>query len=151
MPTYKKGDLYVAARVHVVRDGKNEKGEPIKITKEIAPGQMVSETDLTAKEVEGIQKREQSKGALRAPTFEEMQAMDAREESNKAAEAIREAQNEQEELTAEQRAERDELIARQNARNAEELQKLNEKHSKERAAAEDKTQKAAVKAGGAKK
>jgi hypothetical protein len=151
MPNIKKGDLYVAARIHVLRDGKNEKGEPIKVTKEIAPGQMASETDLTAKEIESIQKRTQTKGVLRPPTFEEMQAMDAREEQQAGAEAVRAAEQEQADLAAEQQLERDRLAAEQRAADEKERVRLEAEQAKERDAAAAKAQKAGQKAGGAKK
>lgn len=132
MPTYKKGDLYVASVIHVVRDGKNEKGEPIKVTKVIDPGQMASDTDLSAKEIEGILKRNQSRAVLRAPTFEEMQAMDAREEQKAAADAVRASDQEAADLAAEQKFEKDKLAAEQRASNEEEQRSLDAEQAKER-------------------
>jgi hypothetical protein len=152
MPTYKKGDLYVASVIHVARDGKNEKGEPIKVTKVIEAGQMASDTDLTAKEIEGILKRPQGKGVLRPPAFDEMQAMDTREEQRATADAVRTAEQEAADLAAEQKFEKDRLAAEQRASNEEEQRKLEAQQAKERDKVAADAQKAGAKAAaGAKK
>lgn len=148
MPTYKKGDLYVASVIHVLRDGKNEKGEPIKVTKVIEAGQMASDTDLTAKEIESIQKRQTTKGVLRPPTYDEMQQMEARKEQQASADAARTAEQEEADLAASQKFERDQLEAEQRAADEKERVKLEAEQAKEREAA---AAKAAKEAGAGKK
>jgi membrane protein involved in colicin uptake len=142
----KAGDLYIATVIHVLRDGKNEKGEKVKVTETVQPGQMVSDTDLTDDEVKDLMRH---KGVLRAPTFDEQQQMDSREERGAAADAVRTAEDERTRLAAEQQAEKDRLAAEQAAEAEKERQKLEADQAKERDRVAAEAQKAATK--GAKK
>jgi len=144
MPKGKAGDLYIASVIHVQRDGKNEKGEKVKVTETIQPGQMVSDTDLTDEEVKDLLRH---KGVLRAATLEEQQLMDSRDERKAAAESVQETEQERERLANEQQIEKDRIDAEARAEADEKKRKLEEKQAKERDALAAK----ASKASGAKK
>jgi hypothetical protein len=124
----KTGDLFLNSDVHVRRGGTDEKPN-IVIVK---GGRLVSETDLTTKEVDDVKKH----GVLRAPTLEEIQASENRDENESAAEAQRAAADDAAELAAEQKIEKDRLESEQKAEAGKARQKLEEKQAKDRADAE---------------
>lgn len=142
MSKTKAGDLYIASVIHVARDGKNEKGEKIKVTETIMPGQMVSDTDLTADEIKDLKRH---KGVLRPPTAEEMEAMETADERKSQAEAVKTAEQERTDLAAQQDLERQELEASQKAEDEKQKAKLAAEQAKERDAVAAKAQKAGAK------
>lgn len=128
----KAGDLFLASTVHVMR-GTKEKPETV-----VIPGnRMVSETDLTEKEIESLIPHK----VLRAPTFEEIQAAEARPDAEAAQKAAADAEAERVKLLQEQQFEKDELKAKQDKEAAEEKAKLEADQAAER-------EKAAAKAAG---
>jgi hypothetical protein len=129
MAKSKAGDLYIASVIHVLRDGKNAEGKPAKVTETIQPGQMVSDTDLTDAEVKDLMRH---RGVLRAPTVDEEQQMDSREERQAAADAVRESEDERVRLANEQEAERQRLDAEQRAGAEKERLRLKAEQAKER-------------------
>lgn len=105
MPKVKKGDLYIAQTLHVRRPMENEEGKKVPTIVPIAHGQLVSETDLTDKEIESFMPH----GVLRAPTYEELQEMEARKDAKTGAEAQAEVEAERVRLEQEQEIERQRL------------------------------------------
>ena len=129
MSKAKAGDLFLASNVHVMR-GSKEKPETVVIP----GGVMVSETDLTEKEIESLKPHK----VLRAPTFEEIQAAEARPDAEASAKAAAEAEAERVKLAQEQQFEKDQLAAEQAQKTADEKAKLEEQQAKDRDAAEKK-------------
>jgi hypothetical protein len=124
----KAGDLFLASTVHVMRDGKDAKGDPIKETVVIPGNRMVSETDLTDKEIESLKPHK----VLRAPTFEEIQAAEARPDAEASAKAAAEAEADRIKLLEDQKFEADQLKAEQDKKAAEEKAKLEADQAAER-------------------
>jgi hypothetical protein len=84
----KTGGLFIGSVLHIRRGNrKDDEGKTVPNIVTIAHGQMVSDTDLTDEEIESLSPH----GVLRAPTSEEMQAMDAAEEQKSAAEEVKAA------------------------------------------------------------
>lgn len=141
MSKSKAGDLFIASVIHVRRGTKDHP-----VTETIQPGQLTSDTDLTAEEIKDLRRH---KGVLRAPTFEELQEMDTREERQKAAQAVRDAEQERADLADEQELERQRLLAEQRVADEKERVRLETEQAKERAKVEADAAKAGAK--GAKK
>jgi hypothetical protein len=128
MSKTKAGDLYIASVIHVRRGTKDHPEIQI-----IQPGQMVSDTDLSKEEVDDLKRH---RGVLRAPSFEEIQMMDSRENQRAAADAVRESEDERVRLAAEQETERQRLEAEQRADAEKERVRLQADQAREREAAE---------------
>lgn len=123
MGKQKAGDLFLASAVHVNR-GSKEKPEIA-----VVPGnRFVSETDLSAKEIESIKPF----GILRVATMEEMSSAENREANQSEAEAVQAAEAERVRIQQEQKLERDGLEAEQKAEAEKARQKLEEQQAKER-------------------
>lgn len=145
----KTGDLYIAHTLHVLRDKVDAKGKPVPQAthtavfahpepaniKTIEHGQLVSETDLTDEEVEKFL----ALGVLRAPSYEELQAMEARKDAKTGTEAQSEAEAERVRLDREQEIERQRLETETRAEAEKKKAKLAEDQAKEREQAEKKT------------
>lgn len=121
MAKSKTGDLFLASEVHVMR------GKEMHAVK---GGVLVSETDLTEKELDSLK----GFGVLRVPTYEELQAADARAEAPDTTEVAAEAE-ETARLEAEQKLERDRLAAEQREKQEKAAADLAAKQEKERAEA----------------
>jgi uncharacterized protein (DUF1800 family) len=130
MGKFKSGDLFLIGDVTVRRGGtdKEPKVETVK------GNRMVSETDLSDKEIEEIKKH----GVLRVPTMDEISASENREDNESAAEAAKKAEEERVALQQQQKLEADQLEAEQKQKAAEAKAKLEADQAKEREAADKK-------------
>ena len=140
----KTGDLYLAHSVQVRRDDpKNPKPTHTAVVSHPEPanlvtiphGQMTSDTDLSDAEIEELK---QYPGVLRAPTFEEMQAMDTKDEQKAAGEDAKAVATERQRLFNDQEIERQRLETEQRTEAEEKKAKLAETQAKEREDAEKK-------------
>lgn len=136
MAKVKASDLFLNSDVHVRRGGMDERPK-IEVVK---GNRFVSETDLTAKEIESIKPF----GVMRVGTMAEMEAAESREENQSAAEAVRESEAERARLLQEQKLESDRLAAEQAREAGEAKAKLAADQAKER----EKADAAAAKAAG---
>lgn len=121
MAKTKSGDLFLASEVHVMR-GKD--------THVVKGGVLVSETDLTEKEIDSLK----GLGVLRVPSYEETQAAEARADAPDVTDSAAEAE-EQARLDEEQKLERDRLAAEHKAKADKEAAALAAKQEKEKAGA----------------
>lgn len=143
----KTGDLYLAHSVQVRRDDpKNPKPTHTAVVSHPEPanlvliphGQMTSDTDLSDAEIEEFK---QYPGVLRAPTFEEMQAMDAKDEQKAAGEDAKAVATERQRLFNDQEADRQRLETEQRVKAEAEKTKLADQQAKDREDADKKAAK----------
>ena len=139
MSKFKAGDLFLIGDVDVRRGGTDEKPK----IETVKGNRLVSETDLTAKEIEDIKKH----GIFRVPTMDEISAAENREDNESAAEAAKKIEEDRIALQAQQKLEAEQLDAEQKAEAAKAKAKLDADQAAER----DKAAKAAAGSGGKKK
>ena len=131
MPKVKASDLFLFSDVDVRRGGTEEKPK----FERVKGNRFVSETDLTAKEIESIKPF----GVLRVGTMAEMEAAENREDNESAAEAAKRQEEERVQLMQEQKLEADRLEAEQKAEAAKAKAKLDADQAAERDKAAAKT------------
>lgn len=130
MGKFKSGDLFLIGDVSVRRGGTDKEPNIVNIK----GNRLVSETDLSPKEIEDIKKH----GVFRAPTIEEIEASENREDNESAAEAVKKAEQDRVALLQQQRLEADQLKAEQDKKAADEKARLDAEQAKEREAADKK-------------
>jgi vacuolar-type H+-ATPase subunit I/STV1 len=139
MAKVKASDLFLNSDVDVRRGGTDEKPNIVRVK----GNRFISETDLTAKEIESIKPY----GVMRIGTMAEMEAAENREDNESAAEAAKKAEEDRVALQQQQKLEADQLKAEQDKKAADERAKL----EAEQAAERDKAAKAAAGSGKGKK
>lgn len=130
MPKVKASDLFLISDVDVRRGGTEEKPK----FERVKGNRFVSETDLTAKEIESIKPF----GVMRVSTMAEMEAAENREGNESAAEAAKTAEEERVALQQQQKLEADQLEAENKKKAADAKAKLDADQAAEREAAAKK-------------
>ncbi len=124
MAKVKASDLFLNSDVHVRRGGSDK--EPNVVV--VKGNRFVSETDLTAKEIESIKPF----GVMRVGTMAEMEAAENREDNESAADAVKKAEEDRVALQQQQKLEADQLKVEQDKKAADERSKLEADQAAER-------------------